>query len=57
MATSSGFSLLSLIGGLLDSTSTDQLSAVLREILDFAKEPHRFVVTIHTHVDPKQEDD
>jgi hypothetical protein len=57
MATSSGFSLLSLVGGLLDSTSTDQLSAVLREIIDFAKEDHRFVVTIHTHVDPKREDD
>ena len=57
MATSSGFSFLSLLGGLLDSTSTDQLASALRDTLEFAKEPHRIVIVIHTHVDPKREDD
>jgi hypothetical protein len=57
MAVSSGFSLLGLLGGLMDSSSSDQLASALRDVLEFAQQPHRFVVTVTTNVDPKREDD
>ena len=57
MGTLSGGSLFGLLGGLMDSTSTDQLSAAIRDTLVFVKEPHRFVITVNTSVDPSREGD
>ena len=57
MATTSGFSLISLLGGLMDSSSTDQLSSAIRDALSFIQEDHRFVISIHTSVDPKRKED
>jgi hypothetical protein len=42
---------------LTDSTSTDQLASVARDLLAFLQADHRFVVTVTTHVDPSREND
>jgi len=42
----SGASLIGLLGGLLDSESSAELAAAIREVLDFAKADHRWSVDV-----------
>ena len=57
MKVSSGSSLLGLLGGLLDSDSSTELASAIREVLTFAKESHRYVLTINISHNPKRADD
>jgi len=57
MKVSTGSSLIGLLGGLLDSESSSELAAAIREALDFAKADHRWSVDVRVKHDPKREDD
>jgi len=46
MKVSTGSSLIGLLGGLLDSESSSELAAAIREALDFAKADHRWSVDV-----------
>ncbi len=41
-----GFTLAGLLGGLLDSPSSTELSAAIREVLAFAQADHEWTVTV-----------
>jgi len=53
----SGASLIGLLGGLLDSDSSTELAAAIREALAFAKADHRWSVDVRVKHDPKRPDD
>ena len=46
MSVTKGASLIGLLGGLLDSESSTELAAAIREALAFAREDHRWDIVV-----------
>ena len=53
----SGTNWIGLLGGLLDSESTNNLANAVQRVMDFAEADHRFVVSVQIRHNPKREDD
>lgn len=54
---SGGISLISLLGGLLEGTSTEALADTANRALKFAESDHRWVVDVRLKHDPKRAGD
>ena len=57
MGSSSGGTLLGLLGGLLDSDGTSSLASAVQELLAFAQADHRYVIEVRVKHDPKRAGD
>lgn len=57
MGVDRGFSIAGLLGGLLDTENSAQLAVVVKEVLAFMKEDHRWVVAVQVRHNPKREGD
>ena len=57
MTVDKGFSLIGLVSGLLNSESSTELASAIRDVLAFAQESHRYVLTINISHNPKRADD
>ena len=56
MKVSSG-SLVSMLAGLMDSTSMDQLSAAIRDLTSFATDDHKWTLSVQLRHNPSRHDD
>ena len=50
-------SIVSILAGLMDSTSMDQLSAAIRDLTTFATDDHKWVISVQLRHNPRREDD
>ena len=57
MKVSSGSSLIGFLGGLLDSESSAELAAAIRDVLEFAKSDHRWDVVVRVRHNLERESD